>query len=319
MIIGIDILGLQSAGSRMRGIGRYCSHLLRMLFERHADHEYVLYRHEGLPDDGLPEPRLGCWRALPGELPARRDAPMAVDMDLLTWANPDNLDVLLIPSPFEWHNRYIPPARGCNRLKTATIVYDLIPMQFQERYLTDPSSRKWFSRWTKLLTAQDLLLAISESTRTDLLEILGINPRRVVTIGAASDPSYFVSDPDGRVRGVCPTSCGPWGSPGPFSSTSAATTTARTPWGWSRRSPGSPPPPRFAPVGHRLQHLPERRVEAIRALARDRDVLDRLVLTGPVSDEVLRLLYQHCAAFVFPSLYEGFGLPILEAMHCGHR
>ena len=46
-------------------------------------------------------------------------------------------------------------------------------------------------------------------------------------------------------------------------------------------------------------------------------MLDHLVLTGMVSDESLQLLYQHCAVFVFPSLYEGFGLPILEAMHCG--
>jgi glycosyltransferase involved in cell wall biosynthesis len=44
---------------------------------------------------------------------------------------------------------------------------------------------------------------------------------------------------------------------------------------------------------------------------------DALVTTGEVSDDVLRVLYQRCAAFVFPSIYEGFGLPILEAMHCG--
>src|SRR6185437_5346072 len=44
---------------------------------------------------------------------------------------------------------------------------------------------------------------------------------------------------------------------------------------------------------------------------------DRLVLTNYVSDEVVRVLYQRCSAFVFPSLYEGFGLPILEALQCG--
>ena len=43
----------------------------------------------------------------------------------------------------------------------------------------------------------------------------------------------------------------------------------------------------------------------------------RLHFTGYVSDETLRALYSACHAFVYPSLYEGFGLPPLEAMACG--
>jgi glycosyltransferase involved in cell wall biosynthesis len=43
----------------------------------------------------------------------------------------------------------------------------------------------------------------------------------------------------------------------------------------------------------------------------------RVVLTGYVSDEDLRALYSSCGVSVYPSLYEGFGLPPLEAMSCG--
>lgn len=47
-------------------------------------------------------------------------------------------------------------------------------------------------------------------------------------------------------------------------------------------------------------------------------VLDpRLLTTGYVTDGQLRALYEHAACFVFPSFYEGFGLPPLEAMCCG--
>jgi glycosyltransferase involved in cell wall biosynthesis len=46
-------------------------------------------------------------------------------------------------------------------------------------------------------------------------------------------------------------------------------------------------------------------------------VKDRLRFTGYVTDEDLRALYSSCRAFVYPSLYEGFGLPPLEAMACG--
>jgi glycosyltransferase involved in cell wall biosynthesis len=44
---------------------------------------------------------------------------------------------------------------------------------------------------------------------------------------------------------------------------------------------------------------------------------ERLVLTGYLDDEELRALYSSCKAFIYPSLYEGFGLPPLEAMACG--
>ena len=44
---------------------------------------------------------------------------------------------------------------------------------------------------------------------------------------------------------------------------------------------------------------------------------DRILLTGYLNDEDLRALYSSCRAFIYPSLYEGFGLPPLEAMACG--
>jgi glycosyltransferase involved in cell wall biosynthesis len=46
-------------------------------------------------------------------------------------------------------------------------------------------------------------------------------------------------------------------------------------------------------------------------------VKERVVLAGYVTDRQLRALYASCAAFVYPSVYEGFGLPPLEAMSCG--
>jgi glycosyltransferase involved in cell wall biosynthesis len=44
---------------------------------------------------------------------------------------------------------------------------------------------------------------------------------------------------------------------------------------------------------------------------------NRIHFIGRQSDETLRDLYCGATALVFPSLYEGFGLPILEAMSCG--
>jgi glycosyltransferase involved in cell wall biosynthesis len=43
----------------------------------------------------------------------------------------------------------------------------------------------------------------------------------------------------------------------------------------------------------------------------------RLILTGYLEDEALTWLYRNCLAFVYPSLFEGFGLPVVEALSCG--
>jgi glycosyltransferase involved in cell wall biosynthesis len=50
---------------------------------------------------------------------------------------------------------------------------------------------------------------------------------------------------------------------------------------------------------------------------RESDVRERVLFTGHLPDEDLRALYSSCRVFVYPSLYEGFGLPLLEAMACG--
>jgi len=53
------------------------------------------------------------------------------------------------------------------------------------------------------------------------------------------------------------------------------------------------------------------------SLIRQKKLEDRICLTGYLQDEDLCALYSSCRAFVYPSLYEGFGLPPLEAMACG--
>jgi len=55
----------------------------------------------------------------------------------------------------------------------------------------------------------------------------------------------------------------------------------------------------------------------VRRAARESGVAERVVFTGFVADEELLKLYNACEFFVFPSFYEGFGLPVLEAMACG--
>ncbi len=55
----------------------------------------------------------------------------------------------------------------------------------------------------------------------------------------------------------------------------------------------------------------------IMEVAREFGCADRVVITGPVSDNDKAWYYKNCSAFVFPSAAEGFGLPVIEAMNFG--
>ncbi len=56
---------------------------------------------------------------------------------------------------------------------------------------------------------------------------------------------------------------------------------------------------------------------ALQRLTVQLGIASQTIWTDYVPDETLARLYQACGAFVFPSLYEGFGLPIVEAQRCG--
>lgn len=55
----------------------------------------------------------------------------------------------------------------------------------------------------------------------------------------------------------------------------------------------------------------------LQEIANNSSIKDRIIVTGRVADEDLATIYSDAMVFIYPSLYEGFGLPPLEAMQCG--
>ena len=60
-----------------------------------------------------------------------------------------------------------------------------------------------------------------------------------------------------------------------------------------------------------MEHL-----ELTNEYVKNNNLDDKIIFCGYVEDDMLPVLYSGCDAFIYPSLYEGFGLPPLEAMSC---
>lgn len=319
MRIGIDLLAVESPSTRQRGVGRLGNNLLRALLTYGQEHEYILYSHGELRRAPLPD--TYSTRRITLRLdPSRGDSSHYDLVDRLTRTNPDDLDVFLLLSPFSSYGGYGPPDRPKEGLRLAAYVHDLIPFLFQESYLRDPVDAAMQYRQLERLRRYDILLTNSESTRSDIRRILGLGHRQVVNVSCDTDAELFSPDLVPPSSYVSDQLLANLGVQGPFVFNVGCVDEEND----RKNASGLINAFHQLPVTMRTTHqlviageFNDSYVRRLHALAAELAVGGQLVVTGEVSDTELRALYCRCAAFAFPSLYEGFGLPILEALRCG--
>jgi glycosyltransferase involved in cell wall biosynthesis len=312
--IAIEVFGTQSP-SRHRGVGRYTHEFVNALLELETGHEFVLYAQDGAPTDYLPGRGRADVRAIAPDTD-RGERNLSDAMRRILGTNEDRIDTLLLCNPSELRFDYSPPAPPLNGVKVVVVVYDLIPLLFPEHYIDrwpGPEYARLYFRSLERIKRYDALLAISDATRDDFIDQLSIPPERITNIRTGTDSRFFCPDPLPSV----PEDLESLGVTGPFVFSMGAMEFRKNLWGLIDAFAGLPEPIRSK---HQLvlTYLPNHdEVWAIRHRANQRGILDQVVITGRIDDRTLRTLYRRCAAFVFPSLYEGFGLPVLEAMLCG--
>lgn len=148
------------------------------------------------------------------------------------------------------------------------------------------------------IRAADTVLCISESTRSDLLQQLpDVNLRKVHVTPLAMASATFYPDPVEKYRVMAPYVLFVGAREG-YKRFDLAVDAMRPLTGL-----------RLGIVGAALSD--EERGQLTAKLG------DRWIAFGSVSNEELRQVYSNAYAFIFPSDYEGFGLPLLEAMACG--
>lgn len=314
MRIGIDMIAVQSPHHGARGIGRLASNLVATLLAHGDEHEYVLYVHDDLPLLRVPESPRAAYRTIRPRWELGET--MGPCLDRLVRTNPDSLDALVFLSPFEKWAHYSPPPRDPGGPKMVAFVHDLIPFLFPDENTVDPVLMRHY-HVLETIARYDLLLTNSEATRGDCLSVLRLAPERVKVVGAASDPRFFSPDRSTPLSPVTRRVLRGLGIVKPYIMNVGGLDPRKNTWRLVEAFAALPP--RLVKT-HQLVltfATDEWGKGHVRDHARRFGVEGSVVLTGEVSDEALRVLYRRCAAFAFPSLYEGFGLPILEAMHCG--
>ena len=200
-------------------------------------------------------------------------------------------------------------------LRVFGTVYDLIPIRHPELFHSQPIRH---ARWQAAsFTPEDWALCISESTRRDLLAHSRCDPARALVVPLAADARFHpVNDEEvlaaARARYGIPAEAPYFLSVCTLEPRKNLDAVIRA-FVAAVRARHVGPETRLVLVGD-MGWMTEK---ILAAYADSGEARGRILLTGFVDDEDLAALYAGAQAFVYMSLYEGFGLPPLEAMQCG--
>lgn len=331
MKILMDMQAIQSDSSRNRGIGRYTQELsiaiiknippksatllLNALFrelEKEIKEEFTQLKQEVL---------FSSYSILDA---SSKTLQQKIDYNKLNGElikfqlnQMSDQDIFHIHSPFEGVSDKTAMIHECSSLKSQVVVtlYDLIPLIYKEHYLNDFYAQDEYYKTLRLLYEADYILAISEATAQDAINILGIPEHKVLNISGSIDNTKFYKLQDTK---ACEKTLQRYGITQPFlmytggidfrKNISAAIEA------FSKIEPHLLQSHQFVIVCKIYKDQQNKFEEEMKAHALSKE---KVIFTNFISDEELNLLYNAAKLFIFPSIYEGFGLPVLEAMSCG--
>jgi glycosyltransferase involved in cell wall biosynthesis len=285
---------------RSGGISRYIYHLLVELRALDADDRFSVFVGRLPVDSGLaPTPR---FRLRPAGLPTARPAvrvlwEQVLQPRALQHEGVDLLHSLAFAQPIAW--------RGPSVVSFMDLSFMRFPRAFNR------ANRVYLATMARLAVRRaDRLVAISEHTRGDLIRLLGAPPDRVAVTHCGVDPSFRPIDP-AEVAAYREQQ----GLPERFllyvGTLEPRKNVPRLLDAYARlRRTGAAPPLVIAGARGWRHAAIDARLERLR-------LGDHVRFLGYVPAAELPLCYNAAAVFVYPSLYEGFGLPALEALACG--
>jgi glycosyltransferase involved in cell wall biosynthesis len=304
MHIGFDI---SQTGTGKAGCGHFAQAMIETMLALAPDHRYALYPSFG---DFFLDPRMPAACAFAGRNVQYGPRHATLDAAQAFWNQPALEEALGHPDIIHANNFWCPVS-----LRSGRLVYTLYDLSFtvDPDWTTEANRLGCFDGVFRAAVAADWIVAISEASRRDFLR-------------------NFPAFPEERVRVVYPCSrfSGAQGSAG----TRPRALPALAPGGFWL-SVGTIEPRknqrRLADAYARYRALagPDAALPLVLAggsgwlmddfqqhLA-ELGIAADVSMTGYVSDQELIWLYRNCYANLYPSLYEGFGLPVLEGMQFG--
>ncbi len=323
----IDMSGAQSQ-SRFRGVGRYTHSLVKNILQCNTQYKIYLLVNASLDSkfdivNTYGDHKCGSCEILFYNAPKYKtmvdkqdDVAQEVAKIIREWYIASlSADIVFITSFFEGFvdNLGVSVKKYYSTTaKIVVVVYDLIPYFHAEFYLTDLLYRSFYLEKLKELAQSDYLIAISKSSKQEAVEVLSFNADKIAVVTCAAE-KIFDSQEKSAVSRKSPIQRGVefiFYAPGGFDFRKNLEKLFEA---YSLLDAFLKEKYQLVIAG-KLNNFDK---VNLFALAEKYNIRERLVLTDYITDDELVALYEQCVLFVYPSVHEGFGLPVLEAMSCG--
>jgi len=292
-----DLVAAQSPSYRGRGIARYSTELVRAMVQYHPELVSSIVVHPELgPTEGIDD--LAEW--------------LTTSPD---WAEGSVLHMGSVIEPEVPVRVYWPREASSHRLYTAVTLYDLIPELFPGWYLQDPGLRRRWRCCLEVVRQADAVLTLSASTKQDTIGLLGVPEARVAVVGGGTSPVF--RRPESRQEAFKVARKGVKGLKPGFLVYNGAFNPRKNVDGLVTGYASLPPE---LVKRHQLVivcEAPPLTRNHYLVMAQELGVGGRLLIPGFVPEEVLVALFQSAELAVYPSLYEGYGLPVIDSLACG--
>jgi glycosyltransferase involved in cell wall biosynthesis len=192
------------------------------------------------------------------------------------------------------------PTRNCEIVAIYDCTTELFP-QNAANMKSKISRRLYMSRARKSLCNSNLVFTVSEHSKADLVKYYACDPDKIVVMYNGWQHMKAVI-PDETILDEL-------GIRGAEYFFSLGSRFAHKNFKWVAAAARQNPQYRFVVTGSEALSTSDRELEGSEPA--------NLIFTGYLSDERIKALMSHCKAFILPSLYEGFGIPPLEAMSVG--
>lgn len=278
------------------GLGNYSRDLVRILAAFYPDNQYILYNPKQPKETLFNNKHAAIVEKLPSTPFYRKFYNLWRQKGIINDLEKDSIEI------FHGLSGELPSGLKKKNIKSVVTIHDLIFMRYPHLY-SFLDRKIHFLKFKKAAQNADLVIAISEQTKTDIITYLGISPQKIKVIYQGCQDVFKQTYSESDKNEVAKKHSLPQNfilNVGTIEERKNALTIVK-----AIKNIDS----KLVLIGKETAYA-----QKIHDYIKENNLADKVIFLKGLTSKELAIVYQLATIFVYPSVFEGFGIPIIESL-----